>query len=437
MGAGASVSDEETVRVTKLIAYISGDKNEERLSALKELVKLCDQDGYKMPLIERGMLLPVLIKILSETGDTTIDQNEAVTCCWYLSRTFEAKLPIAKEKDMLAALVSIIQRDQGNTRYAALACFVNLAQIQEAVEYLLDPAFGLLNVIAMVINTDTNETNVMAAYKLLANMITLSWIPHRIVEFLHLNLHILALNVLKPLGPNPKTWKNRFNAAFCLFFLMCISAYPEAGLSLKSVDASDVFTPLLTTTDREAISAALIVTFLTGKDESSSQKVALLQAHPHLTDMLVDLFDAQLSGGQGAAYDRMEKLNYGYGFYPINLVVRGLLSLSISDANKGALVATRILSLLVQLLQRFHDNAPPVRREYVLGNSTSINLAGGGGDDIAAATAAIETIVQLTFFFDSNTDLIQQFISPGLRNCSVTCWICLPIVSWVERPRDR
>ena len=193
---------------------------------------------------------------------------------------------------------------------------------------------------------------------------------------------------------------------------MYISAYPEAAMSLKSAGALDVLTPLLALKGVEAIKAALIVTFLAGKDESSSQKFALLQAHPHLTDILVDLMEAQLSGGTGAAYDRMINLGYDFAWYPINLVVRGILALSISDANKGVMVATRILSLLVQLLRRFCDNAPPVVQEYKVGNSTVLAIVGGGGDDIAAATAAIETIVQLTFFFDSNTELIQQFITP-------------------------
>jgi hypothetical protein len=194
---------------------------------------------------------------------------------------------------------------------------------------------------------------------------------------------------------------------------MYISAYTDAASSLKSNDAIAVFSPLLALTDcEETIIAALIVTFLSGREESSTQKVALLQSHPHLTDMLVDLLEAQLSGGKGTAYDHMVKIGYAFAWYPINVVVRGILALSISDANKDVLVTTKILSLLVQLLQRFHDNSPPVGKENKVGNSTVICFIGGGGDDIAAATAAIETIVQLTFFFDSNTELTQKFITP-------------------------
>ena len=237
--------------------------------------------------------------------------------------------------------------------------------------------------------------------------------PGRIDEFLRLDLHLLALKFLKSLGPNPTTWNDRVDVpSKYLSFLMYTSAYPEAALSLKSAGAVDFYSPLLALTSVEAIKAALTVTFLAGKEESSSQKVALLQAHPHFTDIFVDLLEAQLNSGKGAAYDRMVKRGYNFAWYPINLIVRGILALSISDANKGALVATRILSLLVQLLQRFHDNAPSVGKEFKVGNSTGTDYVGGGGDDIAAATAAIETIVQLTFYFDSNNELTQQFITP-------------------------
>ena len=411
MGAGASVSDEETVRVMKLIANISGEKNEQRLSALLELSKLCGQDGYKMPLID-GKLLPALVKLLSETGDISANEaNAAVQCCTNLCAGNDAKLPVVSEKGMMAALVSTIQRNQGNARYAALGTIVRCANSSDTADYLLDPVVGILNVIAMVITTDTDKDNVTLSFYFLANIVTKSWIPDRINEFLTLDFHVMALNVLKPLGTNPTSFAGKPDR--CLQFLMCITAYPEAVLSLKSMGALDVFTPLLALTICDgAIKAALTVAFLAGKEESSSQKVALLQAHPHLTVMLIDLLEAQVTAGVGAAYDRMEKLGYDFGFYPINLVARGVLALSISDANKGALVATKILSLLVRLLQRFHDNSPPISRKKKMGESTVEYFVGGGGDDIAAATAAIETIVQLTFFFDSNTELVQQFITP-------------------------
>ena len=413
MGAGASVSEGETTRVTNLIAVISGDKNDGRLSALNELSKLCDQDDYKMPLIERGQLLPVLVKILSETGDISDDQIEAAKCCWYLARTYELKVPIARENNLISTLVSVMHRSQGDARDAALSVVINCAMHRDAVDYLLDSAFGLLDATTMIITTDTNQVNILSAYQLLANISNGSWMPDRIGEFLRLNLHVLALNVLKPLGPNTRTWSAQCGIAnICIHFLTFISTYPEVAVSLKSAGALEIFTPLLASSDREAIGAALMVTFLSGKDESSAQKGALLLSYPHLTGMLVDLFEAQLLGGKGAAFDRMEQLGYHFGWYPINMVVRCVLTLSISDANKGALVATRILSLLVQLLKRFHDNAPPVGKQETIGNSTVTAFSSGGGDDIAAATAAIETIVQLTFFFDSNTELIQQFITP-------------------------
>ena len=411
---GAS-HNETIARMDHLIAVISSDKRVRRLPALQELTTLCDQDDYKMLLVERDHLLPVLVNILSESGMVSADQAEAATCCWYLSRSNDARLAIVSEKGMITALVNIVQRSQGGARSAALACFVNCALIPQAVDYLLHSSYGLLNVIAMIITTDTNEANVTISFKFLANVVGSSWIWGRIGDFLTLDLHVLALNVLKPLGPYPHTWKNRFGAPFsCLLFLMYLSAYPEAAVSLKSAGVLEVLSPILATLDREAINVALIVTPLTEKDVSNSQFIAL-QNHPHLADIFVDLLEAQLSGGEGAAYDRMLKRGYNFTWYPIGLVVRGILALSAADANKGILITTRILSLLVRLLQRYHDNAPSVGKEYKLGNSTTTYYVGGGGDDKAAATAAIETIVQLSSFFNNDNELLQYFKKGGLE----------------------
>ena len=131
--------------------------------------------------------------------------------------------------------------------------------------------------------------------------------------------------------------------------------------------------------------------------------------------MLVDLLEAQLSGGSGAAYDRMSSRGYGVSWCtePISLVVRGFRALSISDANKSLLVRTRILTLLVQVLTLFHTNGGrKVWTGQLADGLAELNL-GGGGDDIPAAVAAIETIVQLSFYYDSEADLKREFITPA------------------------
>jgi hypothetical protein len=87
--------------------------------------------------------------------------------------------------------------------------------------------------------------------------------------------------------------------------------------------------------------------------------------------------------------------------------------LAVSDANKAVLVNTRLLSLLIKVVQLYHDNAPAIFQEYKLGNSTSKAYSGGGGKDVVAATAAIEAIVQLSFHFDGDDVLKRDFITPA------------------------
>jgi linoleoyl-CoA desaturase len=51
------------------------------------------------------------------------------------------------------------------------------------------------------------------------------------------------------------------------------------------------------------IDAGPTLAFLTGNQEATRNKQALLQEYPHVADMLVDLLEAQLSGGVGDAFD--------------------------------------------------------------------------------------------------------------------------------------
>ena len=161
-------------------------------------------------------------------------------------------------------------------------------------------------------------------------------------------------------------------AQFCLKALMYFACYPIAAHSLVEAGAVEVIRPFMLIDDPDiAVTAALTMVFLNGKDE-----VSLLQANPQLTDMLIDLLQLQLEGK--------------HSLYHINIIVRGMRMLSISDNNKGILVHTRILSLLVQLLRRFCSNLPPITGiPYKFGSSTFVPEIGGGGDDVVAATAAI------------------------------------------------
>ena len=161
-------------------------------------------------------------------------------------------------------------------------------------------------------------------------------------------------------------------AQFCLKSLMYLACYPTATSSMLVAGAVEVVRPFMLVDDPDiAVTSALTMVFLNGKDE-----VSLLQANPQLTDMLVDLLQQQLEGL--------------HSLHNINIIVRGMRMLSISDNNKGILVGTRILSLLVQLLQRFCSNLPPITgTPYKFGSSTFVPEIGGGGDDVVAATAAI------------------------------------------------
>jgi len=78
------------------------------------------------------------------------------------------------------------------------------------------------------------------------------------------------------------------------------------------------------------------------------------------------------------------------------------------------LVQTRLLSLLVTVIRRYHENLPPMAREYKQGASTIVEFVGGGGDDVRAATAAVETCLRLSFIVDSDDEFQAKFAAPEL-----------------------
>ena len=351
MGSGASSigTDAQREHVAELFRTVqSGAATLARQAALKELAQLCDNDDYKGPLVSNG-LLELLEDLLEENTpedalrDDVVSaaKRHAVECLFYLSKTYAMKFTLVSHKNMLPALVYVIKRDRRTARRMGLSCCVYCASDPASLEYLLNPTVGLLQTLALIIATDTDDINVYQSYKLLANLLRNDTMSNEHVTAMVqvYGFHFSALQVFRELGPDPSTWPNRHTTPeMCRFVLLYMSAHPASAESLRAVGAVELFTPLVATPEREAIGAALILAFLTGNQEATRNKQALLQEYPHVADMLVDLLEAQLSGGVGDAFDRLTARGYMYHWYRIALVVQGIRVLSMSDGNKAVRV---------------------------------------------------------------------------------------------------
>jgi hypothetical protein len=105
----------------------------------------------------------------------------------------------------------------------------------------------------------------------------------------------------------------------------------------------------------------------------------------------VSVLENTLNGADGAGYF--------HGTFVLRLTVNACEVLSISDSNKGPLVTSPLVSLLVRALRMFVNGGPPV------------GLCGGGGDDTETAELAIGTLAQLAFYYDSDAALQEKYLT--------------------------
>ena len=156
MGSGASTSAsaaEEKIRASRIISQV-GEQTEgpERIDLLKELWKLCDDDNYKLPLVEESDLLKILLTILNEIGEINEDKRLAASCLWYLSRGVNVRLPIMAHAGMISALVRLAQCNDHEARLIALKTFANLTIYESCEDYILNPNIDFGAALADAIN---------------------------------------------------------------------------------------------------------------------------------------------------------------------------------------------------------------------------------------------------------------------------------------------
>lgn len=197
--------------------------------------------------------------------------------------------------------------------------------------------------------------------------------------------------------------------------------YVQAGASaLRDIRGDTVMDPLTRANSGDAVMATFSLCCMIGRDEAgaSGGKQSFLQSHTHVPNLIAEIFTAALDGGIGPAYERMLKLwGYGFSWFRIPQITNALRVLSLSEANKGLLIANKnILPLILRVLRSFANNSPPCTKEVSMGVGMGYTIAsvGGGGRDLPSASDALETLVQLAFFYESDEDLKNKFLIPEL-----------------------
>ena len=293
----------------------------------------------------------------------------------------------------------------------------------EHISALLSRSIGVLSVSVELLKRGAEDPGgLLQGLRFIMNLTDHSNLtPEHIAAVVASGAPSVLFEKLKALGPEPKKWGSRDSVSkFIMYFFMSFAYVADGAAALKAMGGVAVLSPLLDTDGCEALMAAIAMAHMTGRDEASvvmkhgsiaeSPGKSLLEEHPHLVDMLMDVFEAQLKGGYGEAFNRMtQRWGYLWAMFKPYSTVGALRVISISDANKRVLATTRVIPMLAELLQRFLDNLPPIQKEF-RSTFVSFDRIGGGGADYVTAATAIEAIVQLSFFYDSEDELREKLV---------------------------
>jgi hypothetical protein len=198
------------------------------------------------------------------------------------------------------------------------------------------------------------------------------------------------LCVLEQVGPDPVSWPQSITK--CMNYFMNLARHPFAAQALKITQLPRIVQNIQSSDKHcEDIKAAFICAFMYGRDETLRGGQALLQQQPELLAEIVDVFQTMLEG-------KDEHPQFKRGTFCFEVVLAGLLALSVSDGNKNALVQSAIPQLAARTLDIFVRNQP------------AISGCGGGGQDPIAASLAIEILLHLSFQF-TEEDLRSVYVA--------------------------
>lgn len=407
-----------------------------RLSAWSELLKFAEQDHYRVPLLDTQLeLLQQIINTLQCTSNLIPWEEKILVakCCWYLSRSFEADVILASSSNLCESMLTSLQSTRGKRgteeyQRPFFAFFGNLMSARESSSLLQrqqsELCHRLIDELLFYLDHNTVEYSCYeVAIKTLGN-ICMYLQPDLLEYMVQSQVHVSILEQIRQLGATPKQWKHRNGApALIISFVRGFSYYPQGAAALRHAGSVGIFESLVATNEGEALSAAVILSFVDGSNERS-----LLEQHPSIESLLVDCFEAALDGGEGHAHTRMSKLwGYNWSFWFVFILSGALKILAVSDSNKAILVRnTKLLLLLIRQLRGFVQNEPAIVKIL---HQIPCEI-GGGGEDYESATNTLETLLHLSYHYESDTQLTQEYMLSSLGLNSL-------LTALMELPRER
>eukprot|EP01036_Dinobryon_divergens_P047641 gene47641-63882_t len=252
------------------------------------------------------------------------------------------------------------------------------------------PDLGLVPALVAAVSSDREEARVNA----LETLWNLSLHLANIEYLVNCNCMVIVLAALQSSPRESDSFQRS------LTVLMVSSRKITAARALTAAGGVGIIMALMNSGGLSRIKAAIILSFLLGRDESSGAQLSLLESKPELGDLLASIFNNTVNGMDGD--------DYYFGSFDLIVLVAGIASMAVSDNNKAVILQKpTILRCLFLVLSLFMGDAPPIA--YRGAAAADGIVVGGGGQDIESAESAIEALQRLSFAYESDSDLRQHY----------------------------
>jgi hypothetical protein len=208
--------------------------------------------------------------------------------------------------------------------------------------------------------------------------------------FILSGLSIVAINLLRDVGPDSSKWPDIYPFKIIHAFMNFVVCNALIRKSMLSVGCVGTFQSIVEFRGLESRKAAFVIMNLMGADEAIGENFdsPLYQMNPGFIILLFNIYKSELAEKPGKEYP--------LGTFTMKVIVGTLLELAISDSNKRCLMKHPFLNLLVLTLEYFLAG----------GNSISGVVGGnipGGADTSSSLSSKLESDTS-----KSNNDTISS-----------------------------
>ncbi len=244
---------------------------------------------------------PSLLQLTVEIFEAqNIDSELSATCCHIvLNWSYSANLALADQTkaaslspypNFLPKLVGIVRSETGPCFIVALKLLRNLAHSLEISAMLVSPNLGFLVHLLKLVQFGTDEI----IHSSLTTLMVLCTNVRNVDLLLSNRLHRVLFGLLQQAGPDVSTWKPAWSRITQL--LVVWARYPQVATAIRQIDGVSVLMPLLHSQSMVRLDAALLISFVIGREENRvAGGFALLEKFPDILDMLIELFRKTLA----------------------------------------------------------------------------------------------------------------------------------------------